>query len=178
MTKNIKRIISLVIMTTAFAFVAAAQAPSLADVGHDIYRSEADGFEIAVPHQCVKVTSADGLREYRCDSKEGLIKVMVNPVSHAVKTDADIADFTGGFKKGLLEDPGIKILGETGAQIGSYRGAAYQLMMGNDKTIMIALAWETFEVVIIGRADSRVANSAELIGAGVQSFTFVAPTQK
>ena len=37
MTKNIKHIISLVVMTLAFAIAAAAQVPSLANIGDDHY---------------------------------------------------------------------------------------------------------------------------------------------
>lgn len=178
MTKNIRYIISLAIMTVACAVAASAQVPSLANNGDHVYMSEEDGFEIAVPDQCVKVTSGDEGREYRCETKEGLIRITVNPDSPVIKTDADVTMFLDGIKAGMSEEPSIKLFGETSAKIGSYRGAAYQLTMGGDKALMIALVWDKFTVIIAGRANSKVANSAELISSAVQSFTFVSPNSK
>ena len=175
MTKHLNYFISLVIMTLALAVAALAQAPSLANIGDHVYVSEADGFEIAVPDQCFKVTGGDGDRTYTCDVKEGRVSVSISEGDAPVKTDADLAAFLTGFKGSLMNAPDVKVFGETSAKIGDYRGAAYQLTLGGDKTLMIALAWEKFSVVISGRANSKVANSAELISAAVQSFTFVSP---
>lgn len=69
-------------------------------------------------------------------------------------------------------------MGESPSQIGNYRGAAYQITIDGDKTLMVALAWGKFAIVISGRADSKVANSAELIAGAVQSFTFVSADSK
>ncbi len=73
MIKNFKYIFSLVIFTTAFAFAASAQLPSLADLGDDVYTSDADGFEIAIPEECVNFSDGEGGRNYTCDVKEGRI---------------------------------------------------------------------------------------------------------
>ncbi len=86
-----------------------------------------------------------------------------------------MANFLKGFKDTLVKSPDVKILGETSAKIGSYRGAAYQMTLVGDKTLIIALTWEKFVVVITGRANTKVANSADLIGGAVASFTFVSP---
>ncbi len=178
MTKTFKYVLSLAIMTIAFSVVAAAQLPSLANVGDDVYTSEADGFEIAVPESCVKTGADDGGRAYTCDVKEGRISILVNPNNAVVKTDADVSGFLRGFKEGLLKNPNIKFFGESTAKIGDYRGGVYQVTLDGDKTLMVALVWNKFSVVILGRADSKVANSADLIGAAVESFTFVSPTTK
>ena len=178
MTKKISYIISFVIMTMAFAVAAAAQLPSLANVGDDVYISEADGFEIAIPEGCVEVVDGEDGREYRCEVKEGNIKVTIDPNNPEIKSDTDLAAFLKGFKESLAGNPDVKFFGETNAKIGNYSGAAYQLTIGGEKTLVIVLAWSKFAVVISGRANSKVANSAELIGGAVQSFTFVSPTTK
>lgn len=93
----------------AFAASASAQLPSLANVGDDVYTSEADGFEIAVPDGCIKTAASEGGRAYSCDVKEGRIAIMINPDSAPIKTDADLAKFLKGFKEGLLGDPSTKL---------------------------------------------------------------------
>lgn len=178
MTKNSKYLISLVFMTLTFTVAATAQLPSLANVGDDVYTSEADGFEIALPDGCVKASNIEGGRAYSCDVKEGRIAIMINVDDVPIKTDADLANFLTGFKNGLEKNPSVKIFGETKAQIGDYRGASYQITMDGDKTLIVALAWGKFTVVISGRADGKVANSAELISSAVQTFTFVSPSSK
>lgn len=178
MTKNFRYIVSLAVMTIAFSAAAFAQLPSLANVGDDVYTSEADGFEIAVPGQCFKVTAATDERTYTCDLKEGRVSVSVSKGDDLVQTDADLGYFLKGFRDALTKAPDVKIFGETSAKIGDYRGSAFQITIGGDKTLMIALAWGKFAVVITGRANSKVANSAELISAAVQSFSFVSPNSK
>ncbi|MBK7934723.1 MAG: hypothetical protein KA956_07490 [Pyrinomonadaceae bacterium] len=178
MTKNFKYIISLIVMTTAFAVAASAQLPSLADLGDDVYASDADGFEIAVPEECVNFSDGEGGRNYTCDVKEGRISVSITNDGPPIKTEADVANFLKGFKDTLVNSPDVKMFGETSAKIGSYRGAAYQITLGGDKTLMIALTWGKFVVVITGRANSKVANSADLIGGAVESFKFVSPKTK
>ncbi|HRI05046.1 MAG TPA: hypothetical protein PLL77_15020 [Pyrinomonadaceae bacterium] len=178
MTKNIKYLVSLVFMTLVFAVAATAQLPSLANVGDDVYTSEADGFEIAVPDGCMKSGLDEGVRSYSCDVKEGRITVLVNPDNTNIKTNADLANFLRGFKEGLVKNPDVKFFGETTAQIGDYRGASYQITMEGEKTLMVALVWGKFAVLISGRANSKVANSAELISSAVRSFTFVSPSSK
>ena len=178
MTKNFKYIFSLVIMTTAFSAAALAQLPSLANVGDDVYTSEEDGFEIAVPDQCFKVTAATGERTYTCDLKEGRVSVSISEGDPPLKTDADLALFLKGFRDTLAKAPDVKVFGETSAKIGDYRGSAFQITIAGDKTLMIALAWGKFAVVITGRANSKVENSAELISSAVQSFTFVSPNKE
>ena len=175
---NFKYFFSLFVMMMAFSAAASAQLPSLANVGDDVYTSETDGFEIAVPQSCVKTGAGDGGRAYSCDVKEGRIAILVNPDSAPVKTDADLAKFLKGFKEGMLRDSSIKLFEESPAQIGDYRGAVYKITIDGDKTLMVALVWGKFSVVISGRADSKVANSAELIGAAVQSFAFNSPNSK
>jgi len=178
MTKSINYITSLAIMTVAFAVAASAQLPSLADVGHDVYTSTADGFEIAVPHGCVKLTNSETERTYTCDVKEGRIVVTVSVEGAPINTDADLAVYLKGFKDTLVAAPGVKFFGETPAKIGSYHGAAYQLTVDGDKTLMIALAWGKFTVTITGRAKGDIEHSAELISSAVQSFEFVSSTAK
>lgn len=178
MTKNFRYIVSLAVMTIAFSAAAFAQLPSLANVGDDVYTSSADGFEIAVPHECVKVAAATDERTYTCNLTEGMIRISVNSNTPGIKSDGDISMFLKGFKEGLLEETGVKFFGETAAKVGDYRGAAYQITIDGDKTLMIALAWSKFAVVITGRANSNVPNSAELISSAVQSFSFVSPTSK
>lgn len=178
MTKNIKYLISLVFMTLTFTVAATAQLPSLANVGDDVYVSEADGFEIGVPDGCMKSSIVEGTHSYSCDVKEGRIAIIINTDNPNIKTDADLANFLTGFKQGLVKNPDVKLFGETTAQIGDYRGASYQITMEGEKTLMVALVWGKFAVLISGRADSKVANSAELISSAVQSFTFVSPSSK
>lgn len=169
---KLKNILGLLLMVAAFSAAASAQLPSLANVGDDMYTSEEDGFEIAVPDGCMKMSSSANGRSYTCELKEGRIVVNVDSGSTEIKTDKDVADFLTGFKTSLSRDPGIKLLGESPAKIGDYRGAAYQLTLDGDKTIMVAVVWGKFAVTILGRANGKVAGSSELITAAVQSFAF------
>lgn len=162
----------------AMVVAASAQVPSLANVGDDVYTSTEDGFEIAIPDTCVKISDGEAGRSYNCEIKEGLVLVMINEEDSPIKTDAELAGFLQGFKDGLINKPGVKLFGETSSKIGDYRGAAYQITIDGDKTLAVALAWEKFTVVVLGKANSKIAGSAELISKAVQSFTFVSPVKK
>ncbi len=170
---NFKQFCFLVTTIALFCVAASAQTASLANVGDEVYHSDTDGFEIAVPKSCMVVkNTADG-RNYVCDLKEGSVSVSVTLGTNVVKTDKDVAAFLTGFKDALAGDSGVKLIGETSAKVGDYRGAAYQLTIDGDKALFVALVWEKFTVVISGRAYSGAANSAELISEAVQSFSFV-----
>lgn len=168
-----KHVAFLVIAIALFSVAGSAQTASLANMGDEVYESEADGFEIALPKACVVVKSAADGNNYVCDVKEGRVSVSVTLGPNVIRTDKDVAAFLSGFREALAGDSGVKLLGETSAKVGDYRGAAYQLTIDGDKSLMVALVWEKFVVVISGRANSKVANSAELISEAVQSFSFV-----
>lgn len=171
--KILKHISFAVLAIVLFSVAASAQAPSLADVGDEVYVSEADGFEIAVPKSCVSVKSTAEGHNYICDVKEGRVSVSVTLGTNVITSDKDVAAFISGFKDALMGDAGVKLLGETSAKVGDYRGAAYQMTIDGDKAMMVALVWGKFTVVISGRANAKAANSAELISEAVQSFSFV-----
>ncbi len=171
--KILNNLVFAVFAIAIFSIAASAQTASLAAVGDEVYHSEADGFEIALPNSCVTVKSTEGGRNYICDLKEGRVSVSITLGTNVIKTDKDVAAFLSGFREALEGDSGVKLLGETSANVGDYRGAAYQLTIDGDKSLMVALVWEKFTVVISGRANSKVANSAELISEAVQSFSFV-----
>ena len=117
-------------------------------------------------------------RSYSCDLEKALGLVMINKEDLPIKTDAELAGFLITFKEGLTNKPDVKFFGETKSQIGDYRGAAHQISIDRHKTLAVALEWEKFTVVVLGKADNKVAGSAELISTAVQSFTFVSPVKK
>lgn len=169
---KLKNILGLLFTVAAFSMAASAQLPSLANVGNDVYTSADDGFEIAVPNGCMKMTGSGASRSYVCELKEGRIAINISEDNVDIKSDKDVAFFLTGFKGALEKDPTVKIFGESSAKIGEYRGAVYQITLEGDKTLILALAWGKFAVTIIGRANGKVANSAELISTAVQSFAF------
>ena len=174
MTTNIRTLVVLLIATLAGVAGASAQVVSLGDLGHDVYKSVADGFEIAVPHNCFKVTSIAHGRSYVCDVKEGRVAIQDEAGDLSVNTDADLAAYLSGFKGVLETAEGVKILGETPVHVGDFRGVAYQLTVNGDKVFMTTLCWTTFVITITGKADSSVPNAAKLISNAVQSFTLIA----
>jgi len=176
--KIIKHFSFALIAIALFTFAASAQLPSLADVGDDVYHSDADGFEIALPDGCVSPRQTDIGRSYVCEVKEGSVSVSITRGDTPVKSDTDVAAFIQGFRGVLAKDAGVKLVGETSAKIGDYRGAAFQIILDGDKVMMVALVWDKFTVVITGRANGKVANSAELIQNAVTSFEFVSPESK
>lgn len=170
---KLRNLLGLLFAVVVFSYVASAQAPSLKNVGDDVYTSKADGFEIAVPEGCMQMSTSQSGRDYVCELKEGRIAVMIAQSEPAIKTDADRKNYFIGFKGALQKNAGIQIVNEMPARIGDYSGTSYVFSLDGDTTLMIALAWEKFTVTIIGRANSKVADSAELIGAAVQSFAFI-----
>jgi len=174
MTKNIKSLIVLLIVTLAGAVGASAQAVSLADIGHYVYTSESDGFEIALPRECVKMSANEYGRDYSCNIKEGLVSVSVEVKDPAVRTDADVANFLTGFRGTLQHAKNVKVLRETPVHLGKYRGAAFELTIDGDKAYMTTLCWNKTTINIAGRALSAVPNSGKLIGDAVKSFALKA----
>ncbi len=170
---KLKNILGLLFIVSAFSVAASAQAPSLANVGDDIYTSEDDGFEIALPDGCVKVSASENGRNYLCDLKEGRVVVMIQNSDPIIKNDTDLKNYLVGFKRGLQKDASVSIVNEIPSKIGEYSGMTYMMTIDGDKSLMVALAWQKFTVTILGRAYSKVPNSAELISAAVQSFAFV-----
>lgn len=170
---KVKNLIGLLFAIAVFSFAAPAQALSLANVGDDIYTSEDDGFEIALPDGCVKVSASENGRNYMCDLKEGRVVVMIQNSDPIIKNDTDLKNYLVGFKRGLQKDASVSIVDEIPSKIGEYSGTTYMMTIDGDKSLMVALAWQKFTVTILGRAYSKVPNSAELISAAVQSFTFV-----
>lgn len=165
----------VLLMATMLAVAgASAQSVSLADIGNDVYKSEADGFEIAVPHNCFKVTPTEHGRSYVCDVKEGRVVVDADAGDPPVNTDADLAAYLEGFRDALNGADGVKVLSETPVHLGDYRGATYQLTAKGDKIYMTAICWTKFAITITGQAASSVPNAAKLISDAVQSFTFAA----
>ncbi|MFL6374158.1 MAG: hypothetical protein ACJ73D_05780 [Pyrinomonadaceae bacterium] len=174
MKTNIRTLIVILIATLAGAVGASAQAGSLANIGHDIYRSEADGFEIAVPHDCFKVTAADNGRVYVCDVKEGRITVHPQTSDPAVNTDAEVAAYLEGFRGTLKDAANVKVLSETPLHIGDYRGAEFQLTFSGGTVYMTTLCHGRTTITVTGQASQSVPNAAKLIGTAVESFTFPA----
>jgi len=169
---KLKNILGLLLVVAAFSMAASAQLPSLANVGDDMYTSEEDGFEIAVPDGCMKESKSATERTYRCELVEGIIIIQVQEGTVKIQTDKDVRDYLAGFRSGFEKNVQTKLLNESPAKIGEYKGASYTASVGDEKALVIALAWQNFSVTILGRANSKVANSAELIAAAVQSFAF------
>lgn len=174
MTTNIRTLVVVLVATLAGGLGASAQAVSLADIGHDVYKSEVDGFEIAVPHDCFKVSPTENGRVYVCDVKEGRVVVQVEASDPPVNTDAELAAYLEGFRGTLNTATGVKVLGETPLHLGSYKGAAFQLTVNGDKTYMTTLCWARSTFTMTAQANSTVPNAAKLISDAIQSFAFTA----
>lgn len=172
-TNQITKFLFLVSIILSGTVMATAQMPSLANVGDDVYTSEDDGFEIALPDGCVKVSASENGRNYMCDLKEGRVVVMIQNADPIIKNETDLKNYLVGFKRGIQKDASVSIVNEIPSKIGEYNGTTYMMTIDGDKSLMVALAWQKFTVTILGRAYSKVPNSAELISAAVQSFTFV-----
>lgn len=169
---KLKKLLGLLFAIAVFSVAASAQLPSLANVGDDVYASEEDGFELAVPDGCMQMTNAGATRTYRCDVAEGFILIQIEERAIPAKTDKDVQAYLSGLKSGFEKTAKTKLVNESPARIGEYRGASYSTMMGDDKTILIALVWEKISVTILGRSYASVANSEAKIVKAVSSFAF------
>jgi hypothetical protein len=133
MNTSIRILITLLLAALAGAAGASAQAVSLADIGHDVYKSEADGFQMAVPHDCFKLIPAENGRTYICNVKEGRVVVQAGESDPPVNTDVELAAYLQGFRGTLNSAANVKVLNETPFHLGSYKGAAFQLTVADDK---------------------------------------------
>ena len=115
---KLKNILGLLFIVSAFSVAASAQAPSLANVGDDIYTSEDDGFEIALPDGCVKVSASESGRNYFCDVKEGRVAVIIQNADPIIKNETDLKNYLVGFKRGLQKDASVSIVSEIPSKIG------------------------------------------------------------
>jgi hypothetical protein len=177
MKRNIPTLVVVLSAILAGAVGASAQAVSLVDIGHDAYKSDADGFQIAVPHDCVKVTPTANGRIYTCDVKEGRVVIHPEATDPVVSTDAELAAYLEGFRGTLHDAEGVQVLSETPLHIGDYRGAAFQLTVNGGSVYMTTLCHGRTTITITGRASPSVPDAAKLIGTAVQSFTFTAKPQ-
>ncbi|HMT09539.1 MAG TPA: hypothetical protein PKA82_16175 [Pyrinomonadaceae bacterium] len=168
---KLKNLLGILFAVAIFSVAASAQLPSLANVGDDLFTSEEDGFEIAVPDGCMAMTQATTVRTYRCDLVEGLILITVEERAKAITSDEGIRAYTQGVKEGFENSAKTK-LSESPAKIGEYKGYSFTGKMGEDKVILISLLWEKMVVTILGRANATVPNSDAKILKAVSSFAF------
>ena len=147
---------------------------SLADIGHDVFKSDADGFEIALPHACVKVTPTENGRAYVCDVKEGRVVVIVEHVTTAIDTDDEMAMYLAGFGKTLDTQKNVKVLKQTPVHLGDYRGAAFQLTVDGNNASVTTLCWGKSVMTMSGEVNSADPNAGKLIDTAVQSFAITA----
>jgi hypothetical protein len=171
---NIRTLIVLLAATLAGAIGASGQAVSLADIGRDVYKSEADGFQIAVPHDCFKVVPTENGRTYVCNVREGRVVVEAGASDPPVNTSVELAAYLEGFRGTLNSAANVKVLSETPFHLGSYKGAAFQLTVADDKAFMTTMCSDRSTFTITAQALSAVPNSAKLMAAAVQSFAFTA----
>ena len=174
MKTNIPTLIGLLMAPLVVAVGVSGQAVSLADIGHDVYKSEADGFEVALPHECVNVTPTAGGRIYTCDVKEGRVVIHPEAADPAVNTDAELAAYLEGFRGTLNTADGVKILSETPLHLGDYHGAAFQVTVNGGNVFMTTLCHGRTTITVTGQASPTVPNATKLVGAAVQSFAFTA----
>ena len=174
MKTNIRTLVFLLIATLAGAVAASGQAVSLADIGHDVFKSDADGFEIAVPHDCFKVTPTETGRAYVCDLKEGRVVVIVDVVVTPINTDEELAMYLAGFGKTLGTQKNVKVLRQTPTHLGDYRGAAFQLTVDGNNAVVNTLCWGKSVITMSGEVNSTDPNAGKLIDTAVQSFALTA----
>ncbi len=163
----------LVCLSSVAAF---SQARSIKSVAEDaVYHSEDDGFEISLPANMVRKQSKNEAGKtgnaYLWEFSDAAIVVVVEKRSTGVKTDADVAASVAGYKSAFLK--GDKILSESPAKIGDYRGTAFVTEDDEGKNLILYLVWDKFAVIIVGSTPSKSAEIQKLVLEAVQSFEFV-----
>ena len=172
--KNVKYLFGLLFTVIILNAAAAAQSsPSLHDVHpDDQFVSDLDGFEMGLPDDLVKQENLNNGRSYSWDFNEGLISVIVRtfPDGSAIKSEADIGAFLKGYKGALIRDAGVKFISETPARLGDYSGASYLVTVDGNKTQLVVLAWNKFNIVLRGVSNSKIEGSDQLVFNALKTF--------
>ena len=171
--KNVKYLFGLLFTVAFLSAAAAAQGHSLRAVHpDDQYVSEQDGFEIGLPADLVKEEDLSNGRSYSWDFNEGLISVLVRtfPDGSVIKSDADIGGFLKGYKGALIRDAGVKFISETPARLGDYSGASYLITVEGNKTQLVVLAWNKFNIVLRGVSNGKIEGSDQLVFNALKTF--------
>jgi len=174
--KILKQITIVTFVVFLSSIAASAQARSIKSVAEDaVFHSEEDGFEISLPanmvqKQTLKEPGKNG-RGYMWEFSDAIVAVGVETRPKAVKTDADIAAVITAYKADALK--GDKILSESNASIGEYRGRSFVVEKDGNKDLIIVLAWEKFVVTLVGANLSKSPETQKLVLEAVQSFSFV-----
>lgn len=169
--------ISLVALFICLTSIAAfSQAKSIKTVPDDaLFHSEDDGFEISLPANMVRKQSLNQPgkegRGYMWEFSDAIIVVGVDTNLKPVKNDTDVAAGVAAYKASSLK--GDKILSESPASIGDYRGTSFVVDQEGNKNLIIALFWDKFRVILVGTNLTKNPEIQKLVLEAIQSFEFV-----
>jgi len=123
-----------------------------------------------VQKQSLKDAGKDG-RGYMWEFSDAVIAVGVEIRPKVVKTEADVAAAMASYKANALKTD--KILSESPAKIGEYRGTAFVVEKDSEKSLILVLVYDKFAVTIVGTSVSKSPDIQKLVLEAVQSFEFV-----
>jgi len=65
---------------------------------------------------------------------------------------------------------GVKFISETPARLGDYSGASYLVTVDGNKTQLVVLAWNKFNIVLRGVSNSKIEGSDQLVFNALKTF--------
>ena len=140
--------IGIVSFLVCFSSLSAfSQAPSIKSVPDDaLFHSVDDGFNISLPADMVQKASlkvsGNDRRVFVWEFSDALIAVGVETRAKAAETDADVAAVIADYKARIPKTQ--KILSESPASIGEYRGKSLVAEKDGTKTLHVILAWDKY----------------------------------
>ena len=171
--KTITKLTLVALFVCLSAVAALSQARSIKSLEH--FHSAEDGFNIALPADMVQKSSkkvaGNDRRMFVWEFSDALVAVGVETRAKAATTDEDVAAIVAEYKAGIPKDQ--KILSESPASIGEYRGKTIVTEKDGAKAMHIIVAWKNFSVLLLGGNSTPSLDTQKLVLEAVQSFEFV-----
>lgn len=174
--KTITQLAIVTLFVCLSSVIAFSQARSIKSVPEDaVYHSKDDGFNISLPADMVqKKSMADAGksgRGYLWEFSDAAVAVGVEIRDKAAKTDADVDAAIASYKATIPK--GDKLLSETPAAIGEYRGKSFVVESDAMKILIIFLVYDKFNLTLVGSTESKSPDVQRAIAEAIQSFEFV-----